>query len=76
MTVLIIIGAIIVCGISSIVNEGGFLSKASLCGTVAAPAFLLLKWITQWDFMGTMAKISAVIAVLCALLGIIGKIVD
>lgn len=76
MTVLIIIGAIIVGAISCIVDEGGFFSKLALSALAAAIAFLLLRWITGWVFMTTLAKISAATTILSTLVNIIRKIVN
>ena len=76
MTALIIIGAIIVGTISYIVDEGSFFSKLALSALVAAIAFLLLRWITGWVLMTTLAKISAATTILSTLVNIIRKIVD
>lgn len=74
MTALIIIGAIVVAVVSLIVDEGGFLAKLTLSALAAALGFVLLGWITDWEFMMTMAKICGGAAVLSVLIGVIGKI--
>lgn len=75
MTAIIVI-AIIGCIISALIEEGGFLTKFIVCAIVAAIAFLLLKWITDWELMSTLAKVSGVAAIVAAALGIIIKIFD
>ena len=59
MTVLIVVGAIIVGTICYIVDEGSFLSKLALSALVSAIAFVILRWITGWELMTTLAKVSA-----------------
>lgn len=76
MTALIIIGAIIVGTICHIVDEGSFFSKLALSALVAAIAFLLLRWITGWEFVTTLAKLGATTTILSALITIIRRIVD
>ena len=76
MTALIVIGAILVGSICYIVDKGSFFSKLALAALVAAVAFVLLRWITGWEFMTTLAKISATTTILSTLINIIGKIVD
>lgn len=76
MTALIVIGAIIVGSICYIVDEGSFFSKLGLAALVAAVAFVLLRWITGWELMTALAKISAAATVLSTLANIIRKIVD
>lgn len=76
MTALIIIGAVIVGTIFYIADEGSFFSKLALAALVAAIAFVLLRWITGWTFMTTLAKVGAATAILSTLLNIIRKIVD
>ena len=76
MTALIVIGAIIVGSICYIADEGSFFSKLALAALVAAVAFVLLRWITGWEFMTTLAKVSAAMTVLSTLVNIVRKIVD
>ncbi len=76
MTALIVIGAIIVGSICYIVDEGSFFSKLALASLVAAIAFVLLRWITGWELMTTLAKISVATTILSALVNIIRKIAD
>ena len=76
MTAVIIIGAIVVGVISIIIDEGDFLSKLTLAALVAALGFVLLRWITGWLFMATIAKICGGIAVLATMIRTIGKIID
>ena len=76
MTALIVIGAIIVGTICYIVDEGSFFSKLALAALVAAVAFVLLRWITGWELMTMLAKISAATTILSTLVNIIRKIVD
>lgn len=76
MTALIIIGAIIVGTICHIVDEGSFFSKLALAALVAAIAFVLLRWITGWELMTTLAKFSAATTILSTLVNVIRKIVD
>lgn len=76
MTAVIIIGAIIVGTICYIADEGSFFSKLALAALVAAIAFVLLRWITGWVFMTTLAKIGATTTILSTLVNIIRKIVD
>ena len=75
MFYVIVIAAIIFVIVDSIREEGSFLSKLALAAFVASIAFLLLKWILDWDFMLTMAKASAAITILATLFNIIAKIV-
>lgn len=75
MTVLIVIGAIIVGSICYIVDEGSFFSKLTLAALVAAIAFVLLRWITGWEWMTTLARVSTAITILSTLVNIIRKIV-
>lgn len=74
MTALIVIGLIIVGVISFVMDEGGFLAKLTLGGFVAAIAFLLLGWITDWDLMFTLAKAGAAAGVVSALINILAAI--
>ena len=76
LTALIVIGAIIVGGICYIVDEGSFFSKLALAALVAAIAFVLLRWITGWELMTTLAKVSAATTILSTLVNIVRKIVD
>ena len=76
MTALIVIGAIIVGSICYLVDGGSFFSKLALAALVAAVAFLLLRWITGWELMTMLAKISAAMTILSTLVNIIRKIVD
>ena len=76
MTALIVIGAIIIGGICYIVDEGSFFSKLALAALVAAIAFVLLRWITGWDLMTILAKVSAATTILSTLVNIVRKIVD
>ena len=71
---LLIVGAIIVGLICYIVDEGSFFSKLALASLVAAVAFVLLRWITDWELMTTLAKLSAATTILSTLINIIGKI--
>ena len=74
MTALIIIGAVIFGIISYIIDEGSFFSKLALAALVAAVAFVLLGWITDWELMFHLAKVGAATAVLSTLVNIIRKI--
>ncbi len=76
MTVLIIIGAVIVGVVCCISEEGSFFSRLALSAFVAAIAFLLLRWITGWELMTTLAKISGATTILSTLANIIRRIVD
>lgn len=76
MTVVIITGAVIIGTICYIADEGSVFSKLALGALVAAIAFVLLRWITGWIFMTTLAKLSATTAILSTLVNIIRKIVD
>ena len=76
MTALIIIGASIIGAICYIVDEGSFFSKLALSALVAAIAFVLLRWITNWELMTTLAKVSASTTILSTLVNIIRKIVS
>ena len=76
MTALIVIGAIIVGIICYIVEDGGFFSKLALAALVASAAFALLRWVTGWELMTTLAKISATTTILSALVNIIRKIAN
>lgn len=73
MVYIIIIFAIIITGISSIVDEGSFFSKLSLSALVAAVALVLLRWVMGWALMTLLAKISIATAILAALVAIIMK---
>ena len=75
MFYVIVIAAIIFLVVDSIREEGSFLSKLALAAFVGSIAFLLLKWILDWDFMLTMAKASAATTILATLFNIIAKIV-
>ena len=74
MTALIVIGAIIIGTICYIVDEGSFLSKMALAALVAAIAFVLLRWITGWEIMTTLAKVGAATTILSTLINVIRKI--
>ena len=74
MTALIVIGAIIIGTICYIVDEGSFLSKIALAALVAAIAFVLLRWITGWEIMTTLAKVGAATTILSTLINVIRKI--
>ena len=76
MTALIIIGAIIVGTICYVADEGSFFSKLALAALVAAIGFVLLKWVTGWELMTTLAKVGAATAIVSTLLNILRKIVD
>ena len=75
MTVLIVMGAIIVGAVCYIVDEGSFYSKLALSALVSAIAFVLLRWITGWELMSVLAKVSATTMILSTLVNIIRKIV-
>lgn len=72
----LIIGAIIIGIICYIVDEGSAFSKLALSALVAAIAFVLLRWLTDWELMTTLAKIGAATTILSTLVNIIRKIVD
>lgn len=76
MTYVIIILIVLVAVISTVVSEGGFLSKLSLSAIIAAVAFMLIKWITGWTIMALFAKICGAVAILVALVAIIRKIAE
>ena len=76
MTALIIIGAIIIGGVCYVVDEGSFFSKLALAALVAAVAFVLLRWITAWEFMTVLAKFAGATTVLSVLVNIIRKMVN
>ncbi|MBP3634442.1 MAG: hypothetical protein J6J43_07705 [Oscillospiraceae bacterium] len=68
----VIVGVII----SSIIDEGGFLSKFALASLAAAIGCLLILWITDLELMRTLAKICGAATVIAVLLNIIAKIAD
>ena len=74
MLYVIIAIAVVWAIISAIVDEGGFLSKFALGAVLAAVACLLIFWITDLDFMITLAKICGAATVLAVLIALIGKI--
>ena len=76
MTAVIVILAIVIGAICYIADEGSFFSRLALAALVAAIAFVLLQWITGWEFMTTLAKLSATATILSTLVNIIRKIVD
>lgn len=72
----VVIGiAIVIAIVSMVKEEGNFWSKFALAALVAAIAFLLLQWITDWELMLTLAKVCAAGTVLSLLINIILKIV-
>ncbi len=72
-----IIAIIVIAIICTIVDEGGPFAKTVLVCGVAAIAFALIFWITDWDFLMTLVKACGVIAILSILipilLAILGK---
>lgn len=76
MFYLIIAVAVIYVIVSSIKEDGGFLSKFGLSAFAAAIACLLLLWITDWELMLTLAKVCGAATILSVLAGIIKGIVE
>lgn len=76
MLYLIIGVAVVWVILSTIVEEGNFLSKFALGALVAALACLLILWITDLELMRTLAKICGAATVIAVLLNIIAKIAD
>lgn len=74
MEYVIIIAAIIIGLIWNALDEGSVTVKLILAAVIVIIACLLLKWITGWDFLITLAKIGGVAIVLITLFNIIGKL--
>ncbi len=74
MIYVIVVIAIIVGIISCIIEDGGVLSKLVLTAIVSSIAFLLLRWISGFEIMMTLAKVCAAAIVLLILIAILRKI--
>lgn len=74
MTFAIIVVVLFV--ICAIIEDGNGLTKGAVLCLLCALAFLLLAWITGWDFMVVLAKIAGAGVVLLTLINIIAAIVD
>ena len=74
MHYIIIIGAIIIGIIAYIIEDGSICSKLVLVSFAAAIAFLILRRITGFEVLITLAKICAAAIVLLILFSVLKKI--
>ncbi|MBR5479309.1 MAG: hypothetical protein IKU84_03950 [Clostridia bacterium] len=74
MIYVVIVIAIIIGAVSCIAEDGGVVSKLVLTSIVASIAFLLLRWITGFEIMITLAKVCGAAIVLLLLFAILRKI--